>query len=283
MRQKLKLAQGLFAIATPLVTGFLFTASPTLAITLASSQARVNLDNFSHEPIDIFTLTDTETTAIATKGKVTADANAKANFIVDPFGVTKANNFSLSEAAGDGKNYLGLAKSFAAIIGYDFFVGEGETFSFDFQAFLELKTSIDNPLVERARANGIISLELYDYTNANSRFLIDSFTISGALATLGNKDFLDYQKSASLTFNPNETTFEKSFGGQQEFAKATVDGSYSRTFDSLTRLMLVEVKANQVNVKATVPESSSWLALLSFSLLSLGYGVKSKSRSKHRK
>ncbi|MEQ9670420.1 hypothetical protein [Coleofasciculus sp. G2-EDA-02] len=45
---------------------------PTLAATLATSKSQVNLDNFSHIPLQVLTLTDTETVTVAFNGQVAA-------------------------------------------------------------------------------------------------------------------------------------------------------------------------------------------------------------------
>ncbi len=276
MRHTVKLAQGLVPFVTSLATSLVVATSPSLAATLASSQATVNLNNFSHAPLDIFTLTNTNASTISSNGSVKADANAQANFIADPLGATQADNFSMSKTSGSGESYFGLAQSFAGIIGYNFIVGENERFSFDFQAALNLETSIDQARFERARADGKISLELYNTTDPLNWVPLDFLTLSSNLATAGNGDFLTPQKSTSITFNPNETSFETSFGGSNEYAKASVLGSYSRTFDSLTSLTLIETKMNQASVKVPVPESSNQISLLLFGLFCLGYGVKQK-------
>ncbi|MEQ9667322.1 PEP-CTERM sorting domain-containing protein [Coleofasciculus sp. G2-EDA-02] len=277
MIQKHLLGQGLFTFVTPLVTGLALTTSPAIAATFASSEAKVNLDNFSHAPTDISTLTDTQVTAIATNGSVTADAKAEAVFTAAPFGTTQANNYSWSQTQGDGRRYVGLAKSFAAIIGYDFIIKAGDTFEFDFMGFLNLETSIDNLPGEYATAEGMISLALYDSTNPANWVLLDSFLLSGILDTLGESDDLDYQFSENFTLNSSDTSLDTDFVGQEELAEAVINGSYSKTFDSLTKLILIEAKTNQAQVQA-VPESSSLLGLLVLGLLFLGYGFKQKGR-----
>lgn len=277
MLQKHLLAQGLFTFVTPFVTGLALTTSPAIAATFASSEAKVNLDNFSHAPTDISTLTDTQAIAIATNGFVTADAKAEAVFTAAPFGTTEANNYSWSQTEGDGRRYVGLAESFAAIIGYDFIVDAGDTFSFNFMGFLDLETSIDHLPGEYATAEGIVSLELYDTTNPGNWLLLDSFGLSGILDTLGESDDLNYQFTDNFRLNPSDTALDTDFGGQDELAKAVINGSYSKTFDSLTKLILVEAKTNQAQVQA-VPESSSLLGLLVLALLCLGSRFKLKGR-----
>ena len=272
-----QLAENFLTIVTPVVASLALTTSPTNAATLASSAARVNLDNFSHAPTDISTLTDTRTNTIATNGEVTADAKAEAYFTANPFGTTEANNYSWSQTEGDGRRYVGLAESFAAIIGYDFIVEAGDTFDFDFMGFLDLETSMDNLPGEYATAEGMVSWELYDSTNPANWVLLDSFLLSGILDTLGESDALDYQKTDSFTLNPSDTSLETDFVGQEELAKAVINGSYSKTFDGLTKLILVEAKTNQAQVQA-VPESSSLLGLLVLALLCLGYRFKLKGQ-----
>ncbi|MEQ8466562.1 hypothetical protein [Coleofasciculus sp. E1-EBD-02] len=270
------LAQRFSLIVTPVVTSCCVTTTPTLAATLATSEAWVNLDNFSHAPVDIFTLTDTQTLAIARNSQAVANANADANFVTDPLGtMTKANNNSLSTAQGEGNSYFALAESNAAVIGYNFMLEEDETFFFDFNAFLGLKSSIDDPEFERSNAKAEIALNLYDTTDADNWQLLDFLIIAGQLTTAGNGDFLSDDKSTGLTYFPRHTTFETAFTGNQEMAEASVKGELSRTFNSLTYLTLVEAKTNRVMVK-TVSESSTLLALLVFCLIGVGWGIKNK-------
>lgn len=282
MEIKLQETKRLFFLFTPLVTAFNLAISPTIAATLASSEAKLQIDKFNQVPSDIRVITDAKTYSLAINGQVTTNANANAAFIANLF-EPYAYNESLSTAYGNGNSYLGLARSAAGIIGYNFVVGSGETFSFDFTGLLNLETSIDNPSFESASASGNVSFQLYD---SISHSLIDFFSVGGNLDTVGNNDFLGYGKSSSINLNTQGTSFVNSFGGIQESAKASFKGNYSRTFDRLTYLTLVEVKTNQVSVKA--PEPSTTLALLFFSSIALGYGFKTKGvyrqnfSSKHR-
>ena len=121
---------------------------------------------------------------------------------------------------------------------------------------LELKTASDNLNSERARAWGEVSFELYD---SSKKTLIDSFSIFGQLNTLGGNDFLTVSPASQyITF---ENTVETDFEGNEEFAQAVVEGTYSRAFDS----PMQETKKNKVKVQAT-PESSSQFAILVFGL-----------------
>lgn len=251
---------------------------PTLAATLATSASEVNLDNFSHTPLQIVTLADTKTVTVASDGQVAVNAIADATFLPNPSDqMTQVHNISLSTARGEGDSYLGLAESLAAVIGYNFRVEAGETFSFDFDAILDLETSIDSPTFEQANAQADILLTLYE-SNSNSGLadmqVLDFLSLSGELTTSKAGDFLNHNHSSSITYAPG-TVFDTSFGDNQETATAFVQGSFSRTFDSLTYLTLVEIKTNQADVKTT-PEYSSLFALLVFGLFSIRGKVKSK-------
>lgn len=279
-REFIKLSQALAQSASVIVTsvgmiGGVATV-PTLAATLATSESQVNLENFSHTPLQVETLAETETVTIASDGQVAANAIAQATFLPNPSDqMSQANNVSLSTASGEGDNYLGLAESLAAVIGYNFKVEAGETFSFDFDAILGLQTSIDYPQFEQANAEADILLTLYE---SNSSFdladepILDFLSLSGELTTSKGGDFLNHNHSSSITYAPG-TVFHTSFTDNQDVAIASVQGNFSRTFESLTYLTLVEIKTNQANVKTT-PEYSSLLALLVFCLISMRYKLK---------
>lgn len=275
MNQKSGLTKGIFLCFTPLVTSSLFAVSPSLAATFASSEAQANLDNFSHIPLSVSTLTDTNIFTVATDGQVTVDATAFVRFTAASLAETEAENLSLSVSEGEGSNYFGLAQSFAELVGYEFQVGADETFAFDFNTFLQLETSINDPSSEQASSTGSVDFELYDSTDTTNLRLLDFFNLSG-IVTSENSDFLDFTKSSSFSLNSDETSFDTVTGdtvtGTEELAKASVSGKYSRTFKSPISLTLVETKINQTSVQ--VPESSSLIGLLSFGLLCFGYGVK---------
>lgn len=258
MKRHLGLINRILLLATPVMASSMLVASPSQAATFGSSEATFNIENFNRNPLGIRTITDTVTNVISTDRQVNANANANANFQVYPnSALTFASNSSTSKAQGQGVSYLGEGQSFAGVIGYDFVVQPGETFSFDFDGRLDLKTSIDNPTAENATANGLLEFALYD-SQTNS--LLDSFTIAGNLATPGNNDALEIKQSSSTTLDPGQTFYNTSFGGTQEIAQADVKGKYSRTFDKPTYLTLVETKTNQVRVQA--PEPSTVLSLL---------------------
>ncbi|MEP6498984.1 hypothetical protein [Microcoleus vaginatus] len=147
-----------FLLATPLVTGLTVGIAPSSAAIIAGSAAAVTIDKFSHRPTDTGTFTNTYTQTIANSGSVISEATADAVFISNCHELLAAN-LSQSKVQGDGNNYSGLAQSQAEVIG-DFDIDAEDTFSFNFQTFLALLTSVDNRQAERGSARGGISFLL---------------------------------------------------------------------------------------------------------------------------
>lgn len=279
---KLRFANLSLSLVTPLVTGVIttfavnITASSSLAVTLASSEATAESYNFSYSLQDVRILTDTNVnlSTVASDGVVVAQANANAVAHVNPNNPPQGfSNFSFSLANGEGNNYSGLAQSQAEIIAYDFSVGNSKPFSFDFDTALNLSTSIDNPQTESANVDGQVSFNLYDSTDSNNLKLLDSLTISGNLVTPGNGDYLNSQLSNSFTLTSSSK--DTSFGGTQKAAFSSIQGNFSRSFTNPTLLTLVEVKTNDASVLA-VPEPSNTLGLVFYGLLCVGVGAGSK-------
>lgn len=275
MNLKLRLTKLLMFLAS-ILAGETIAILPSQAATLASSGTELLINQFSHPPLEVETRTYTNTVTFATNGAVTAnaDATATADFALNA-PLTVFSNLSQSKTIGEGRSYSGLAQSLAEVSGYYFTIGSGETFSFDFLGFLGLQTSIDDLQNESASATGDTSFQLFDTTTGS---LLGYFKVSG-IATPGKSAFLDYDKSANITFAPNETSFNTVFEGHQESAAGFVKGKYSQYFANTTSLELTEFQANEVSVKA-VPENSSILDILFFGLIGTGLGVRSKFNQK---
>ncbi|MBW4632711.1 MAG: hypothetical protein KME30_12685 [Iphinoe sp. HA4291-MV1] len=268
MKQHLGFVQHCVLFVTPLIASSALGTAPSQAATFAYSEGEFDFTNISQKPLGIGTDTDTKTIAIANGGMVDTLAYATATFIARP-SPPEASNFSLSAALGEDKDYLGQAESKATVIG-NFVVDANTPFSFNFTTDLNLQTSIDNPPAENARAAGDTYFALID-TDNNS--ILDFFNLTGNLNTLGDNDFIAFQKSDNVTLSAPVTT--SNFGGNQESATASIQGSFQRSFANKTNLALVEVKRNKARV--TAPEPSSSLALLScFSVI----GLATKARRK---
>jgi hypothetical protein len=253
-------------LTLPLVTTSI-TIPASHAATFSLSSGEAELFNFNLNPIGTSTDTDVDT-FVSGDTPVTAFADADATFLVNPaFG----SNSSVTQAFGSGREYLGLAESQAEVVG-NFWVED--EFTFDFKANLQLATAIDNPQREQAKANGNFFFFVVD--NANPDQILDAFNLEAGLDS-GGQDFLRVDRTAGVQLN--EPNFETAFGGTDESASATVSGSFKRAVGTPTQFTLVEVKANQANVKE-VPEPSTIFASLASGAAIFGLRVYRKRKNK---
>ena len=246
MKLNNKFAQRLVLCAAPLVTGSVLVALPGLSATLANSGSAANFSNFSHNPESVAASADTNAySEIINSGALVTQAEAVAAFIPDSSpSLTQALGASLSTTQGDGDNYLGEAQSLAQFVGYNFTVGAGETFSFDFGGLLGLQTSVDYDS-ELANAFGTVAFQLYDTTDTNTPVLLDFFTISGNLDSTSNNDYVDAFQSSNVTLNQNDAL--TSFGGKQEAAQSSFMGKLSRFFERAASIALVGFNSNNAS------------------------------------
>ncbi|WP_414622989.1 hypothetical protein [Calothrix sp. CCY 0018] len=251
MNTKHKLIQKLILVAAPVLASSVLAISPSRAATFASSTAEFEFSNSSPPPFGVLASTDTNALSFEQNGIAQATAAANAIFLQSP---ATGANFNSAEAFGENQEYLALAKSESELIG-NFQIKADTSFSFKFIADLELKTSIDNPPSENARASGHISFLIFDIDNNT---LLDYFDLIGNLTTEGDNDFVALQASDNVKFK--QESVNPNFGGLKESLEASVKGSYQRTFANDTNLVLVEFKRNRVLVKA--PEPSANIALL---------------------
>ncbi|MGF1677472.1 MAG: PEP-CTERM sorting domain-containing protein [Rivularia sp. (in: cyanobacteria)] len=252
MKKHLKILQRCLLVITPILASTIVGTAPSKAATFALSEGILVFEGFSQSPSNVATDTSTNTLTIGEGGIVQATAEAEAIFLIKP---AVAFNSSLSAAFGENRNYLGVAKSEASVIG-NFNVKANTNFSFDFFTNLELATSIDNPPQEKARASGDVSFAVVDIKNDN---ILDFFSLVGNITTEGDDDFVALQKSDNVTIT--EKFSAPGFGGLQEFLTVSIEGSLQRYFADETTIALVEIKRNRAEVQA-VPEPSISLALL---------------------
>lgn len=270
MLQYLQLVKRTLLLATPAIASLMLVASPTKAATFATSQGQSLFANFSQDPFSTETITDTQTIAISTGGSAAALNDAEALFLVNP---PVGSSLSSSRALGNNKNYFALAESTTVVHG-SFNVEAGTLFSFDFITSLDLETSIDIPIQEIAISAGKASFVLFDVVHENS---LEFFNIFGNLKSFDDTDFLSIEKSENVTLLEPGSLFQQSFGGNQEFATAFVQGRVEHKVEKNTVLALIEIRKNQAIVQS--PEPSSILALLVYSAI-LGISLKKRHKEK---
>lgn len=264
MNKDFRIVGNLLLGATSIVTSCTLAIAPSFAATFAKSFAGASSWDFSHTPDqELYTFTDTDTLALAWNGEVNAQADAQAEAQIFEDRGFEAWNVTYSQADGIGKSYLGTAKSQAEAKAYNFSVKSGETFSFNWESFLQLETSIDNPGVEKARALGQISFKIFDQ---DTNKLLDSFKVLGKLKTDGLADTYTATGSSHFTSSPEAELIQ--FGGAEELLLSHLTGTYSRQFNRDMNLRFEEVKFTHANV--SVPEPTSTLALWGLGALGLG-------------
>lgn len=239
-----KLVQRLFLCLTPLVTGSVFVASPSLAATLATSQSTLEFSNFSHNPQTTETAKTSTTSPSTNTSQIVTQSQADAIFTIDSShpSETKALSQSTSTVRGDGNDYSGMAQSSAKLVGYNFTVGAGETFSLGFKGLLNLNTAVESDS-EVANAFGSIAFQLFDAKDLNNPLAF--LTVTSSLDSVNNSDFLlEPFTSSNVTFIPSQTSFTRSFGGNQESASASFTGQISIFFNNTTQLILKEFNSN---------------------------------------
>ncbi len=260
----------------PILIGTVLVSSPSLAASFASSESKVTIDNFSKNPDGVVEIESTAESFSINGGETNADALAEANFVSVP---ANAYNFSKSVVEGTGNSFFALAESTATVIG-NFSILPEEKFSFDFEVYFKLKTSI-NSLNESANAGGDVSFFIFEIIGEDTPILLDSFTVSGNLQTAGDNDFFDYTQNIdgnnfTIIDDDDSVDHSFSFGSLEEYVSAFFDGSYEITFDSnqIINILLLEVKRNYAQVSA--PEPSTTIAFLLFS--AVGVSTRFKSR-----
>ena len=255
--KNLRLAEKWLAIA-PIVASSVMVAPAANAATLALSDASAAFTQFSLIPESQEVYTNTDTNTIATDGEVSANSDAEALFFATP---PAAANFSFTQVEGNGARYRGVAFSQAKVLG-NFFIpqdAKDKAFSFDFALNLSLFAEIDDATFESANAIGAIAFWIYGGSDPDNLSLLDFLTVKGMVNTPNNNDGLEFDQTANITLA--NKTLSSNFGGLQESATASINGSYHRLFEGETYITLVEAKSNEASAEA-VPEPTTTLAAL---------------------
>ncbi|MGL5192719.1 MAG: hypothetical protein ACRC8Y_03805 [Chroococcales cyanobacterium] len=268
---KLHIGRNWILSLTPWVAIGAIASSPAQAATFAFSEGLLEFENFSHSSYLTDVITDSNTLTIASEeGSVNAIGEATANFWDIPNSAPFANLFSSSLVQGTGSDYIGKSQSQAQIMG-NFLIGDFESFSFDFNAFLTLLTVGDDTSYGNPHASGHVSFGLFDTGQWDQIQLLDYVNLSGQVSSLGNNNFITYQDSDSV--QATDSIFTQ-FGPTQNFAQGSAMGSLNRYFETSSHLTLVAITHQEADI-TTVPESTATFALV---LLGIGFCIKNKHR-----
>lgn len=245
----LRFAKHGLIVLTSFVAGSIFAILPSRAATIALSEGQLSFTNFTQSPASTFTDAQTQAISIFGGGSVFTEADAIAFFnVFPPF----ALNTTSTLATGSNQNYLGIAESFAQVIG-NFNIEADTIFSFDFVANLSLFVGIERPITENANARADIFFALLDITNEKANVL-ETFVLTGNLSTQNNNNFI------LTSFNDNSSLEILEPITQQRLLTATASGSVERYFGNSTTLSLIGINRNRAAV--AVPEPSNYLTSL---------------------
>jgi hypothetical protein len=103
---------------------------------------------------------------------------------------------------------------------------------------------------------------------------LEYLNILGELNTAGSPDFVG--AGYSEHFDITQSSFDRSFGGLEEYAAAEVSGRFSRTFEDAINLTFLEVKVNSVMVKA--PEPATTVSLLFWGVIGGAIALKKNAQ-----
>lgn len=194
--------------------------------------------NYSHAPLA--TVVDADTQAIVENGTTLANAEAEAFFTTDLAGLfTESSGFGLEGA------FQGSASSEAQIIA-SFDLEAGETLSFDFLVDLQLEAKeIDNPDIAYNEAKSNISLLILDTSEPNRAEVIDYAGVSSHLISSEQIARLEVGKSDNFTVTDKNKTIDIDGDNGTDFISATGIGTYQKTFDDDTDLIILKVNQSE--------------------------------------
>lgn len=208
----------------------------------ATATSDINFFNYSHNPSE--TLTDSQTETLMTGGVGFAIAEAQAIFFEDA-------NFSFlladSNANGDG-TYTGTSKSKTQIVA-NFAIEANQTFSFDFSVNLGLTAKeIENPNTEYNQANSKSTFLVLDTTNPDCPKLLDYFGTKGKLISSEQVANIWGAGSSNVAIlSEDQISDIDGNNGSDEVYGNTV-GSYQNTFSNDTNITIVEINNSAVKI-----------------------------------
>ncbi len=269
-------------LLTPIVATSVLAASPSQAATFSFAQAELTITGLTAESDFIDSLNEAEIDAISKNEDAPVEvinSPAVTSVINTPPEPIEIDTFATSEAFGENKDYLGTGNTNSKVVG-NFDVAQGEEFAFNFEAFVDLETRIDESPTESAQSQGEVGFWLFDTTGLNEKDLeelsdnllttdtnnsfsdraLEYFTLGGNLNTSGDGDALSSNKSDNVFFTVEDQVVDFDQESQNEFATAVVEGSLLRTFDKKSNLTLFATRKTLVRVAA--PEPSTNLALI---------------------
>ncbi|WP_413167416.1 calcium-binding protein [Capilliphycus salinus ALCB114379] len=182
-------------------------------------------------------LTSVELEALVTGGVAQAIASADATFINDP---AFTSLFTEAFAEGEEEEYKVKNKSQAQVTA-TFEIPANESFSFDFLADISITAKeIENPDAEFSRARSKTTFLVLDTTDPDNPKILDYFGVRGKLISSENVATTNSRSSGNISFTTSVDRDINGNNGEDFLDVSILSGNYSRTFNSDTRISIVE-------------------------------------------
>ena len=222
------------------------TSNPNFAEATGNAQ----FFEYSHPATN--SLTSAELNALVEGGVANAIATANALFISDP---TFTSLFTETSGEGlPGTSYYVESQSQTQVIA-TFNISADQTFSFDFNAEVNLSAKEIETTIEANEANSRISFIVLDTSNVNQPEVIDYFGISGELISGEKIANIDFGSSNAVNFTTNEVIDIDGNNGIDSIDANVFSGTYERTFNTSTNLTLVKLNSSDIELFGSANQS----------------------------
>ncbi|MGB3404495.1 MAG: calcium-binding protein [Microcoleaceae cyanobacterium] len=208
----------------------------------ANANGSAQFFSYSHAATN--SLTSAQLNALVEGGVASAIANANATFIADP---TFTSLFTETAGVGEAGVYFADSQSQTQVIA-TFDISQNQTFSFDFNAEIDLSAKEIENLAGSNLANSKTAFVVLDTSNLNQPQVIDYFGISGELISGEGIANVDSGSSQNVNFTTNQSIDLDGNNGIDSINANAFAGSYQRSFNSATHLTLVKLNSSQIEL-----------------------------------
>jgi serralysin len=207
----------------------------------ANADGNAQFFGYSHAATN--SLTSAQLNALVQGGVASAIANANATFITDP---AFTSLFTSTTGVGQpGTSYYVDSQSQTQVIA-TFDVNANQTFSFDFNAELNLSAKEIETNTESNEAYSTTSFVVLNTSNLNQPQVIDYFGISGELISGEGIADVDSGSSNHVNFTTNSFIDLDGNNGIDSIDANAFAGTYQRSFNTATHLTLVKLNASEI-------------------------------------
>ncbi len=214
----------------------------------ANATGNAQFSSYSHSATN--SLTSAQISALVNGGVASAIANANATFIADP---TFTRLFTETSGTGQsGTSYFVESQSQTQVVA-TFEIGANQTFSFDFNADIDLEAKEIETATEANEASSKVSFIVLDTSNLLQPEIIDYFGISGELISGEFIADVESSSSSNVDFTSNQFIDIDGDNGVDSIDVNAFNGTYERSFNTSKNLTLVKVNSSQIELFGDPP------------------------------